>query len=442
MPGGTKWWTAAAIALLVVVALGRLGWAWHLGATDPTAATTPDSPTYLQPAQAILDDGRFDTAPGSGTPAFIRTPGFPLLLAGIVGISYSDTWLLVALAGISVTVILATWAVGRLVLGPGAGLVAATVVALDPLQNAASGMVMTETLSSLTLLGIVAAAWFTFGRGGERPQWRALVLLGTALAVAMLVRPTTYYLAPVVVAAVVVRWRRIGARHVTAAVAAMLLPLVLLLGGWQLRNQAQTGSWRFSGIDAVNLLCYRGADVQSRAEGRDIGDVRVDLGCDRGGASWRPGTLPDESDGPAYDEMASRGIELHLDHPVQVAEMMGSAFVRVTFGPGSETVSDYLTFVPRGTPTTAALAGWNLALLAVALAGAWFALRDRAAPRTWWAFTAVLVAYVLVVSSGTEGYARFRTPIVPLVALLVAAAWAAWARRRDDAVPQEASPTP
>ena len=80
---------------------------------------------------------------------------------------------LTALAGISALVIVATWAVGRLVLGPTAGLVAAAVVAVDPLQNAASGMVMTEAVSSLTLLGVVAAAWFALGRAadGSHGSW-------------------------------------------------------------------------------------------------------------------------------------------------------------------------------------------------------------------------------------------------------------------------------
>ena len=40
-----------------------------------------DSQTYLQPAKALLSDGAYLTAPGSGLPMTKRPPGYSLVLA-------------------------------------------------------------------------------------------------------------------------------------------------------------------------------------------------------------------------------------------------------------------------------------------------------------------------------------------------------------------------
>ncbi len=81
------------------------------------------------------------------------------------------------------------------------------------------------------------------------------------MAIATLIRPTTYYLPVFVAALIVVGARRHGARTVAAGVALFLVPVVLIIGGWQVRNHFEVDSWRYSGIEGFNLYAYRGADA-------------------------------------------------------------------------------------------------------------------------------------------------------------------------------------
>ena len=70
------------------------------------------------------------------------------------------------------------------------------------------------------------------------------------------------------------------------------------------------------------------------------------------------------------------------------------------------------------TPLAAVLFVWNMLLWSLALVGAVVGLRSR---RRWfWGFVISLIVYVIVVSAGANSGARFRTPLVPLLALLAA----------------------
>lgn len=57
------------------------------GIMNPELVMRTDSATYLGPALSLLHDGTYSTAAGSGTPALVRTPLYPLYLAGLLGIS-------------------------------------------------------------------------------------------------------------------------------------------------------------------------------------------------------------------------------------------------------------------------------------------------------------------------------------------------------------------
>ena len=61
---------------------------------------------------------------------------------------------------------------------------------------------------------------------------------------------------------------------------------------------------------------------------------------------------------------------------------------------------------------------WNLLFLLLAVFGAVIAFRTAKA--AFWVFVVTVATYTLVVSAGPEAYARFRAPLVPLLALLAA----------------------
>ena len=160
-----------------------------------------------------------------------------------------------------VTAWLAFVIAGRL-WGESVGIAAALVNVLDPLQFHSAGQLLTESLAALLLLAFVGCGYRLARDRG--PAWPWAVLLGILLAAATHVRPATYYLAVLVVVLLVAFLWHAGARTVLTTVCVFLVPVIVLVGGWQLRNEREVGSWRFSSIEAHNLYRYR-APASSRS---------------------------------------------------------------------------------------------------------------------------------------------------------------------------------
>jgi hypothetical protein len=95
---------------------------------------------------------------------FVRAPGYPAFVAAILWLTGSELTVGVVQAVTSLLTVVLVVLVARRLVGPTAGLVAGALVALDPLQFAAAGTLMTESVTSVLLAAILAAR-----RGGVRP---------------------------------------------------------------------------------------------------------------------------------------------------------------------------------------------------------------------------------------------------------------------------------
>src|SRR5438132_1474007 len=121
--------------------------------------------------------------------------------------------------------------------------------------------------------------------------------------------------------------------------------------------------------------------------------------------------------GKSFDEMNRRGLHILARNPLETAQVAFKGLGRETLGPGTDTVRRFLN-ASSSPALTIALLSWTLLLWTLALVGAFVSLRSRL--RAFWAFVIGIVVYVMVASAGAEADARFRTPIVPLLALLAA----------------------
>src|SRR3954453_15979280 len=86
--------TTRRIALGVVLffaVVTRVGWMVHIRDADPAASTSRDTPSYVQPAHALVQDGELTAEPGSGDPIYVRTPGYPVLIATVFAVDESET---------------------------------------------------------------------------------------------------------------------------------------------------------------------------------------------------------------------------------------------------------------------------------------------------------------------------------------------------------------
>ena len=420
-------WTVAVIAAAVVV---RVGWAAWIAHAEPEAVRTPDTPGYLEPAWALIDNGRFSLSPEDPTPMYVRTPGYPAFLVPILSLTNSEWAISPVQAVVSLLAVAATTLVGWRLFGKTAGLLAGAVVAVDPLQFLSAGTIMTETLATVVLTAIVAVGALVFAlRKPTQVPALAMVALGVLAGVATMVRPTFWLYPIALLALLAVRFRSLGWRPLVFRLLAFALPVVAVVGGWQLRNHSTVDSWDVAGIADINLYCYNAAEVQANADGIAYDDARQRLGCPAllsdpnpagvctrsfGYGCWMPD--PDAA-GQGFDAWGSDGISIMLDHPVRTAKMLAEGVAGQVAGSGQSKLTWYLGI--DGSPVlTLGLFAWAWVLWAFAAVGAVAGLGSRY--RAFWIFVIVTIGFVILMSAGKAGDARFRAPLVPLIALLAA----------------------
>jgi 4-amino-4-deoxy-L-arabinose transferase-like glycosyltransferase len=420
-------WTVAVILAAVVV---RVGWAAWIAHAEPEAARTPDTPGYLEPAWALLDNGRFSLSPEDPTPMYVRTPGYPAFLVPILWLTDSEWAISPIQAVVSLLAVAATALVGWRLFGRTAGLLAGAVVAVDPLQFLSAGTIMTESLATVVLMAIVAVGAMVFAlRRPTQVPAVAMVALGVLAGVATMVRPTFWLYPIVLLVLLAVRFRSLGWRPLASRLLAFALPVVVVVGGWQLRNHSTVGSWDVAGIADINLYCYNAAEVQANADGIAYDDAQRRLGCPAllsdpnpagmcttsfGYGCWMPD--PDAA-GQGFDAWGSDGISIMLDHPVWTAKMLAEGVAGQVAGSGQSKLTWYLG-IAGSPPLTLGMFAWAWALWAFAVVGAVAGIRSR--HRAFWVFVIVTIGFVILVSAGKAGDARFRAPLVPLIALLAA----------------------
>ncbi|HEV7500241.1 MAG TPA: glycosyltransferase family 39 protein, partial [Vicinamibacteria bacterium] len=386
---------------------------------SPSAVMTPDSYGYDLLARTLLREGRFAGGPGAVAQTR-RTPGFPLLLAGVYALAGEDGRRRAVLVGIAIS----TFTVGltaRLaekLWGPRAGLVAGLLLASDIASVTAARYLLTEALFTALVVAAVAAAASLVR--GERPSGPRAALLGTLLACAALTRPIGLFVAvPVglwlVHSARALGWRRAQTAAITAAVA---LPWIVLVGGWQLRNRAEVGAYVASDGPAKFLYMTRGADILAQRDGISYEAARVRLGHSIEEREAQKGV-------PRERLYLREGLALAAHHPflflaTQVTELpsllLGTGAAGLSLALGTDDACD---LERRGARWL--LAGSAALHLLLVYAGAAAGLRragsEPTAARLTVLLMVILTGYFVILSTGPQAYSRFRVPFMPLLAM-------------------------
>ncbi len=409
-PRGRKGLFLAGLLLLVFVA--RAGWVMHVQAVDRGLLQKPDSPSYVKPALALEREGRFTEQPGESSPMYFRTPGYPAFIAAIYLVAGEhDLPVMFAQIALSVVAIWLAFVLANRLWGFTEGMVAAIILALDPLQFWASGMYLTESLSAFLVIAMAAIGIRVASQRMRKPSW--VFLLGLVLAVATLVRPTTYYLAVFGVAFLVVAALRTRRRVQVVGLVAFTIPVVLLVGGWQVRNHDEVGSWRLAGVEGLNMYSYRAAGIIAKVEDRDFNSVQKQL-------NRRAGSRPlGYAQGEYFDDLFDRGFEIVSEHPLEFAAITAGGFVSEIVGTGDDVFPEFFLIDLPGVGHVVL----GAALLLFWLATAYGIIRALAIDRRRRAMhlvTLSIVGYILFISAGPDAYYRMRIPVVPVLALYAA----------------------
>jgi hypothetical protein len=231
------------------------------------------------------------------------------------------------------------------------------------------------------------------------------------------------------------------------------LPSLVLLGAWNVRNHFAVDSWRYSGVEAVNLYWYKAGALVAAERGEDLESAQVHLTEElnhdvapfdheayRDG--WPPPAWADRQ-GKYYARAQSEAIDVLLDDPVGSARLVvrGVYGQVVQSGWRSAWVDVAGGAPPRVFEGVGLLVVW--ATEALAAVGAVVSLRRRGSGSRWaperlaHGLTLGLVAYVVLASSlgpdGAGGY-RFRSPLWPAICVYAAIGgahlWGWWSARR------------
>ncbi len=341
----------------------------------------------------------------------LRPPGIPWLLGSIFSILGSSTptiFVGVSVVASALTAVVAMRLAQLLGLNRNRALLVGLAVALDPTFVIIG---ISPLSDSLFALACISVAFFLVKSRAERYAPMPIAWLCLSLVLAVLVKPSALLLWTIPCVARL-RAKRLMIAAIVAGIA--LAPIV----GWTARNYVEAGVPTYSSVVAFNLLFYRAAGAQSRAENKDFKRVILP-GLEREMAHrlhyakvkpYAYYAVPQSS----RVEREELSLALHIigQHPVHYLGAIPIGLKRLYLE---------LPFLPSRTWKLPASA-WYVLIFALA-AFKWPTIR-RANPFFAWLIVAFLAYFslttVLTITSGFGG-TRLALPFLPL--LFIAAAW-------------------
>lgn len=382
----------------------------------------------------VIADGQGMIEPWSGHPTAYYPPGYPWFLGVITWLARpftDDVWTVAALVQSvlgALTVVLGALVARRLA-GPRAGLVAAALLAIYPNLVFHSGAVLGETLYNALFMGFLLVCL-----GGRWPidlTNRRVLAAGLLLGLAVMVRPISLAVVPVVVAAW--WWSHRERRRVLVQGGLLLAGVVACIAPWTVRNAIRMDAFVPMSTNTGDNLCIGHADGANGAF-----SAREDCATDF-----------NFLDGPASEIGADRektriAIEAVLDDPGREPWLLWRRFwfmwVRDGDHDGLVAVQSYRTdrFIPDRTEARLAYAAdvtyWVVALSGTA--GLVVLVLRRRPEGLLLVGSAVMTAAVPLAFFGDS---RFKVPVIPLL-IVAAATLASWSRTPTTTV--GASPEP
>lgn len=380
---------------------------------------TNDSYSYVDAASNLANGRGFTNS--AGFPEVTRTPGYPLLIVpflwlnlGVKGVVIFQHLLRVAIA--VATVLVAFHLTGS----RKQALVAGIVVCLDLPMTEAANTIMTEILFTLALGGVL---WLLWESAKQSRAWVWSLVPGFSAGLATLIRPAgLFFLVPAAVYLLVAR-PTFKLRAALCFVLAFACPLLL----WGARNYSRTGSFTLFPIAAWDMLGYRAAGVLAI---NDPGDFYENMERRRNQlvnevcTETQPVFGPDctvliapQSSVPEKSVYYMRlGRKIVFQHPFAYVKLAVRGSAVIMLGENANRVAQLVGVAQR--TAAKALLSYTVPALGFALIGMWRYWRTS---RSLFFLLFLTMIYFVVVTAGAEGYSRYRVPVMPVYAILIAA---------------------
>jgi hypothetical protein len=375
----------------ILIAVTALGIAWRVIVVValPSHALLPDEQQYwdmacgLQAGHGLQDELGFHAG---------RMPLYPAFLSIFAPNSRTVALIVQAIIG-GLACGLTAWLAGQITVHDRRRAwimaISGALVACDPYLVFFTRFMLTETIISTCLIGVVAAFWsIATGRPSLR-RWTPLFVL---LPICIYVRPSS----PAVLAALGL-WL-IAQRRDRTTLAGVVLAIgvtLMALLPWAARNHSATGRWTLL-THRIGISLYDGLGPQATGAS-DLGDIKQ-----------APEVRHlDEVERNAYFRDAA--LRSALDDPWRALRLglikMGRTWRPWPAAPGYDRIGIKIV---GGT--------WS-AILAVGVLAGWWHLRHRAAT---WILLVLPAATLTLMHAIFVGSLRYRLPAIPALAILAA----------------------
>lgn len=413
------------IGIIIVLVILRLLVVWVV-ILEPWRGVLVDSEQYLELARNLLRDGNY-SSPSKPDLDLFRTPGYPLFLSLILGISGESLRAVVLVQFILILVnVYLLYALGKNFGNEKVGLVAGILLLMSPNTLFWSLTLMTETLFSLGL--ILAAFWMMKVMKGEIPVWAVGLLLG----VITLVRPIGIFLVLIwTVWLFFFNFKRLGGKSSFQKAVVLLLASMFVLLPWYIRNAVEHGKFTLSNVNRVTLYSFHLALTLVDAEDISWDEAKSEIDEMGGSLSAAPHIIKNYP--IAFTRVQLQGIARTLlgsesetwiwlvseDHYASKGDSLLEPLLRFDLPFIQEKLNEMIT--GGNLPYVLFLIwslGYTLVLMSLCVIGIISGLISGVSSiRAWLILTMLTTAY-LVISSGAAGEARFRVPIEPLLAFM------------------------
>jgi len=417
-PSLSRWVTAHTVAsaflVLLCSASTRLFMASRNDATE-LLALYPDAPTYLTPAQSLIDNRAF--LDDRGEPEFHRTPGYPAFLSTLrllVGPQLKTVLIWQALILSFGPLLL--YFLGRRLLPPAVALVGAMLAAFSPWNAVLAGVPVSDGLFAVLLIAAFLLLHRTATAGGSRALISAAGV-GIVTGIAVLVRP----LIPLIVFTPVAVLACAGVKRATgwmlcaiALVCALALP-----AAWMVRNRTVAQFDGLTDITSQAAWQYLAARVRADVTGQDRHAMSAAASVEE--TTWGIPVHSQELD----RERWKRAVVVFRDHPWRTVYAFGASAFEHTIHPSP----DVLTAARLNFAGDSIVLGvWWGVLLALATVALWdrrYAFDDvtgNANDRVLVATFLICIGLTLLSGVSYGAGSRLRAPLDVGVPLLAAAA--------------------
>ena len=406
-----------------------------------------DSQSYHSTALAWVQTGSFSVdIDHIDIPETIRTPGYPLFL-GMIYKTFGEGYASVIIFQIvlSILSIYLIYLIGAMLFGESTGYLVALIYAIDPVTIAMSYKILSETLFLFFLILFI----FTGILWLDNPRSKLFPLvLGIIIGLLTLIRPITYYLPPFFIIGVI-GWyysSKYPFRIWFNQILIFIIPIFLIVGGWQYRNAIYANNSSLSQITGINLLYFRAAAIIADKDNLTFDQARESLLGDGIKNPWTYANMHPEKN--IDKEWQNKGIKILTANPLLSLKMMFKGTLAILFGPGDGYLSKIIGLNIQGhgplgdifnldmkTYINKWIVGdtvyfFNFIYSSVYLVMIYLGI-------VYWIYSSFnsnninsadfflwgILIYFLFISSGPEAYFRFRMPIMPILSIYSALGW-------------------